>query len=119
MLLFIFAESNARTQEHRRDQGTTNSDMDGLDTLKHFGLDPKDGSSAAGATVFEPCDDNRSCLLLSLIIDKIDDTVLDGQEECRSVDDCDPGECRLTPQGLKCDVPGKLYCQFPCVDDDY
>lgn len=120
MVDLVFAETNTRSgQERRRDQAATNSDTDGLDTLKHFGLDPKDGSSAAGGAVFEPCDDTKTCLSLSHIIDAIDNSILKGHVECRSVDDCDPGECRLTNKGLKCDVPGKLYCNFPCVDDDY
>lgn len=108
--------SRLRGNENR-DQGrrdllqATNSDS-GLAVLEHFGLDPNDYMS------FEPCDDVKMCLQWSHVIDQIDDSILQGVLECTSVEDCTEGECRLTDDGPKCDVPGKLYCGFPCLEDD-
>jgi len=140
LLLMLYSVSgtanlrgNEDVVERRRNQEETTNSNSGLEALRHFGLNPLDfaagGSSKSTTTIssaalpFEPCDDVKTCLQLSVILAEIDDTILQGNVECTDVEDCAtlerPGaECRFVEGDLKCDVEGKLYCGFPCVEDD-
>lgn len=104
--------------QRRRNQDDSTHSASGLGVLHHFGLDPADFENfTSGSEVFEPCDDVKTCLQWSAIVDEIDDGILQGGIHCTDVSDCAQGECRLTDQGTRCDVPGKLYCIFPCLED--
>jgi hypothetical protein len=104
--------------EHMRDERKLPSDD--MATLTHFGLDPNDyKETRGGSDTFVPCNDNKVCLPLSVIIDKIDDAILQRNVECRSVEGCSQGECRhVLNQGLLCDSGNQLRCQYECVYDD-
>ena len=112
-LVCVETRLRGERKQHRMEKGL------GLGALEHFGLDPNDYSTASSDAVFEPCDDVKTCLQLSVLMETVNEIDIFLQNpECTDVGDCPQGECRLTTEGFFCDRPGKLLCAFPCVEND-